>query len=302
MRRKKNYLLLRIRLPLVLEEDFAVVLWSHGSLGCEIQPAEAGWSTIVAYFPEPATESAVRAIPALLEPWQSQGVQLLDSEHLADQDWLASYRRQAIPFDIGRFRIDPRDEGACTKTDTEEPLAADRVLLRIPARSAFGTGSHASTQLVLQWLESLSLHELEILDVGTGSAILALAALNLGACRVVGFDADPQAVCIASQNGRLNREPLNGRFPALFAGRLNALKAEPRFDLALVNILPERILDELPMLLTVIKPGARVISSGNLLQSRYEVLTFWHTLGFELEGEKSSDEWTSFLLRFTSRP
>lgn len=295
MRRETSYLLLRIRLPSALEEDLAAVLWSQGSLGCEIQTAEDGWSTITAYFPD---GSSAPAIPAILAPWHNRGVELLASESLADQDWLADYRRGALPFDVGRFRIDPRDEDTVDESpDGVETaiLAADRVLLRIPARSAFGTGSHASTRLVLQWLERLSLDELEILDVGTGSAILALAALHLGARRVVGFDADAQSVCIASHNGRLN-----ALSPALFAGRLGALKAVPRFDLALVNVLPERISDELPLLVKVIKPDARVISSGNLQQSREEILAFWLSLGFVLEGEQSVDEWTSFLLRSTS--
>jgi len=280
MQREKTYLHLRLRLPSELEEDLATVLWSHGSLGCEMKTGEAGWSAIEAYFP---ASTSARTISAVLEPWRSQGVELVDSRSLADQDWLADYRRRALPFDIGRFRIDSRDEDAVgTSRDDElaEPVAADRILLRIPARSAFGTGSHASTQLVLQWLETLSLHELEILDVGTGSAILALAALHLGARRVVGFDADAQAVCIASYNGRLN-----GLSPALFAGRLSALRATPRFDLALVNVLPERIHDELPLLLTVLEPGAQVISSGNLQLSRDEILAHWLSLGFALEGE-----------------
>ncbi len=282
-----KFQLLRFFLPADLEEQLVAELWSLGALGFEVREAEAGRLRVDAYFP------AMRR-PAVgereLARWARRGVRAVGSKSLADRDWLASYRAAAEPFEVGRrLRVDP---GPAPADPPAEDAAEDsRFTLRIPAQTAFGTGSHESTRLVLEWLEELELTGLEVLDVGTGSGILSFAAERLGAGRVVACDVDAPSVCIARCNARLNRAA-----PRLYAGSLAALRPERRFDLALVNILPENFAGGIPRLAGVLRPGGRAISSGNLAERRGELLARWVGAGFALEEEKPAGEWLAFLL------
>ncbi len=283
-----SYQLRRWLLPADLEEQLVAELWSFGALGFETHEAEAGRLILDAYFPVPTPPGADLRT---LAPWRRRGVVEIGSESLGDRDWLAAYRAAAEPFDVGRrLRIDPREPSAGAT-----PTCDSRTTLEIPARTAFGTGSHASTRLVLEWLEDLDLGGLAVLDVGTGSGVLSFAAELFGAGRIVGFDLDGQSVYVARSNARLN-----GVSPRLYAGGVSALRRDARFDLALVNILPENFAGEIPSLAGVLKPGARVISSGNLAARGCELLARWQQAGYALEAQRQAEEWVAFLLRLAT--
>ena len=173
------------------EETFTAELWPLGILGCEVHDdAPGGRLRIDVYLPDPLPQGFAAWDAGA---WCARGVETVAEETFADRDWLAEYR----PIEGGRtFLVDPRDEGFAAET------AGARAVLRIPARTAFGTGSHESTRLAVEWLEDCdvqgpAIRGLDVLDVGTGSGILAFAALKLGARRVVGFDADEAAVLVA---------------------------------------------------------------------------------------------------------
>lgn len=272
----------RLELPEELEEILTAELWANGCLGIETKPAGPGRVRFEVYFSHPLP-AAARGFDR--ERWRHRGVELVSAGHFAERDWLAGYRQRARPIELGRgFRVDVGDRPA--------PAADDgRVALGIPAQTAFGTGSHESTRLAVRWLEALDLAGLDVLDVGAGSGILSFVAEHLGARRVVGFDLDAQAVCIARSNARRN-----ALVPRLFAGRLAALRPVPAFDLALVNILPERVVGELPRLLAVLRQGGRVVSSGNLSDRREELLGAFAATGLDYLGEKRENEWVAFLL------
>ncbi len=170
-----------------------------------------------------------------------------------------------------------------------------RRLLRLPARTAFGTGSHESTRLAIELLETAELAGGAVLDVGTGTGILAFAALAWGAARVVGFDADTVAAFQARANSRLN-----GLQPRLFAGRLAAvaprLAAAARFDVAVVNVVPEQILPEIEDLLPALSPGAVVILSGLLAERAAEVSARLAALGLIESRRRQAGEWAALEL------
>ncbi len=280
-----GYVLWRLRVPEAGVEILTAELWARGSLGMERRE-----SFLEAYFPDPLP-AAARDFDA--GRWRDQGVELVASEPLAERDWLSSYRRGIQPLDVGtRFRIDQKLDAGEGASGRPEPGEDGRWALRIPAQTAFGTGSHESTRLTIAWLEELDPRGLSVLDVGSGSGILSFAAELLGARRVVGFDLDPQAVCIARRNAALNRLA-----PRLFSGRLAALRPEPQFDLALVNILPEHILAEMPQLVSRLQPGARVVSSGHLQRWRRRLLDELAAAGFSCLGEKTENDWVAFLLQ-----
>src|SRR6185295_3020295 len=261
-------------LPLSLEENLVAELWQAGTLGAQSSALPDGRLRLEAWFP-------LETVPLQFET----GIELAAEEIVPDADWLAAWREQARPFPVGRtFFVDPREPG-------EEPaeVPPDRRLLRLPARAAFGTGSHESTALALELLEEAEVQGRRVLDVGTGTGVLAFAALLQGARCVVGFDVDPVAPFHARDNGSLN-----GFRPLLFAGRLAALRQRPLFDLALVNVVSEEILPEMPGLARLLRPEAEVILSGILSERGDAVLDRLGGLGFVERDRQASGDWVAF--------
>ena len=218
-------------LPSSEQDWFSLELFARGADGVSVDESAESLQ-LVAYCPDP--------LPTELETvgasWMARGIRLARVERRESRDWLAAYRAASVPLEIGRgFLVDPREP---QESEKDSRPASDRILLRVPARRAFGTGSHPSTRLVLEWMEDLDLRGRRVLDVGTGTGILSMAALHLGAAEAIGVDIDPVACFVASETLELNRSPVR-----LISGGLSCLAGEP-FDVALVNILPREWLAE----------------------------------------------------------
>ena len=279
------------------EDEVVAALWARGTTGVQVlDGGEAGTVRLEAWFDGAPMDGAVA------------GARPESVEEVPETDWMAPYRALAKPFAVGeRLLLDPRDpdlpepDGAGGATEGEVPTG--RTHLRIPARAAFGTGSHESTRLALELLEGCDLAGARVLDVGTGTGVLAFAALLFGARSVVAFDLDPAAPCHAWANAHLNREPLVGDRPALFAGAATALseRAGP-FDLALVNVIPEEIADDLPRVLGLLAPGGEAIFSGILAEHGPRVLSGLERHGLEPVAERRAGEWVAFRTRKRGGP
>ena len=292
------YLRRTYRLPAELEEALVADLWLLGTLGVSTESEAGGQVRLTAWF-APVPPPAPAGLP--------ERVECLGEEELPDTDWMAEYRRLAVPFAVGRtLVVDPREPAAVEAEDAKEEdgaaaaVPAGRRLLRLPARNAFGVGSHESTRLALALLEATDLSGRAVLDVGTGTGILAFAALALWAARVVAFDADPAAAFQARANSRLN-----GLGPRLFAGRPAALSrhlpAGARFDLAVVNVVPEEILPELACLLPALAPAGALILSGLLAARAAEVRERLEAtaLGLAETARRQDGEWLALRLERT---
>jgi ribosomal protein L11 methyltransferase len=267
-------------LPADREDEVAAELWERGTMGVQVlDGGEPGTVRLEAYFDGSA-------------PGEIAGARLVGSEAVPPADWLASWRKAAKPFAVGeRWWLDPRDpEGADGRHD--DPVPAGRRLLRIPARAAFGTGSHESTRLVLELLDAMDLAGRRVLDVGTGTGLLAFTALLSGARSAVAFDADPAAPCHARENARRN-----GLALPLFAGTAAALSAEARFDLALVNVIPEEIAADLPHLAALLAPAGEAIFSGILAAAGPRSLAALAAAGFTPFAERADGEWVAYRVR-----
>lgn len=261
-------------LPADREEAAVAQLWMAGTLGVQTLTGADGQLRLEAWFPLDAAPH---------EPWP--GIELESEETVPDADWFATWRERAVPFSVGRtLHLDPREP---EEAPPEVPEGRHR--LRLPARAAFGTGSHESTSLALELLEDTDVRGRRVLDVGTGTGVLAFAALLFGAREVVGYDVDPAAPFHARDNSALN-----ALHPRLFAGTLAALRDRPAFDLALVNVVPEQILPEMPALVRRLKPGAEAILSGILAERGRQVLDRLRGLGFSELGRKSAGDWVAF--------
>jgi ribosomal protein L11 methyltransferase len=248
-----------LELPSDREDELTAALWSLEPLGIEIGLSEDR-SCLEVWFAEPmwSAQTVPTELDRILAPFGAALVRREVREE-AEQDWLATWREAARPIEVGsRWLLDPREPGA------EAPEAGGRELLRVPARRAFGTGSHESTRLILAWLEDLDLIGRRVLDLGSGSAILSMAAEGLGAASVVGVDIDPVACFVASDNRLLHDSNVS-----LVAGELAALR-HGSFDLALVNILPGQWVSAALQLAEVLRPSATVLFSGVPVADRAE--------------------------------
>ena len=175
---------------------------------------------------------------------------------LEDKDWAEAWKANYTPFRVGeRLWIRP------SWTSLEEGVDPDEVILSLDPGMAFGTGLHPTTQMCLQVLERLVVPGMRILDVGTGSGILAIAALRLGAASALAVDHDVQAVAAARENALING--VAGQL-VVQEGTLSAVAERGTWDLVLVNILAPVITSMLKVygLLDYVADGGRLLLSG----------------------------------------
>jgi ribosomal protein L11 methyltransferase len=269
------------RLPAAAEDELAGALERWPVLGCQVE--NAGGEIEVTVF---VAEAEAGALGAVGRGLAALGAREVGAGRFAEQDWLAEYRRHAVPRAIGAaFWVDPHPSAP-----TAPPPG--RVHLIVEPRQAFGSGSHESTQLVLLMMEELPLAGRRVLDVGTGSGILALAARALGAAVVVGFDLDVEAVCIARQTvaAQPRRLPV-----ALFAGSTRALRPWPAFDLILANLIPVEAQPLLADLRAQLAPGGRLLLSGLMADQLAASEEELERCGFAVESERELEEWVGLV-------
>jgi len=233
------------------------------------------------------------------------GLELVDSSPVEETDWLAAWRAAAEPIRLGdRLLVDPREwETGASESSPDvsgagaraEGATGGRFVLRIPARTAFGVGSHESTRLAYELLEQTELGGKRVLDVGCGSGILAMAALQLGARSAVGFDFDPAAALLAGQYARHN-----GVAPGIYPGTIAALGAPATpFDVVVLNVLPHEIADELGEVVAQLAPDGELLVSGVLAVEAANVVAALANLGCLPAGDLTAGEWIG--LRFRGR-
>lgn len=208
---------------------------------------------------------------------------------IPEGDPLEAFRAASRPFAVGeRFWLDPGDP-----SDSRPPTG--RIALRLPASTAFGTGGHESTRLILLFLEDEPPAGLRVLDVGTGSGVLALAAAALGARRAFGFDTDVDAVFVAREN--LRRHPFGPRV-GLYAGPVDAVAGV--FPLVLANVLPDEFLPMRSAVMGRVAPGGRLILSGIPLAREERLRTRLRSRRWQLSGRRTEGEWACLCLERAS--
>lgn len=272
-----GYIVVKFGLAEDREEGLANLLSEYPVLGARIDVVGNGLVSVQVYSLASEAGSAgtfVRALTAL-------GGTDVRVEWLAERDWLDEYRRQAQPFPVGmRWWIDPVP-GA-----TSVPPAG-RMPLVVEPSSAFGSGSHESTQLMLCHLEQVDAKGRQVLDVGAGSGILGIAAHRLGAEWVVGVDVDLRAAFVARRTFGDQTPPVSVQ---LVAGTLAAL-ARQTFDTILCNMLWESQRNLLPDLRRLLaRPGSLVLS-GFLRSDEREVVAQLEEVRLVVVGRRELGDW-----------
>lgn len=256
-----------------LEEELQSRLFLTASTGSVSREA-AGTTTIAAYFDSPADRSAAA------ETLRDLAVELHESDR--DRvDWLDLYEQSLEPLVIGaKFVVAPDAKLL--------PQGGGRLTIVVPQEQAFGTGSHETTGLCMEILETMPLEGIRGLDIGSGSGILAIAMLRLGAGKVVAFDNDPDAYG-ALRDNRI-RNGIGEQSMPLFIGGTEALRGGV-FDVVTMNIIPEVILPLLPEVVQRVARDGTLILSGILRLRRDDVVAAAARYGFGLSEERSRGEW-----------
>src|SRR5690606_25997713 len=195
----------------------------------------------------------------------------MEERIVAEENWNARWEETIRPLAVGRFLIKP------TWADVP-PEHADRLLLEIDPKMSFGTGYHESTRLALGFLPALVRGGERVLDAGTGTGVLAIAALKLGAASALGFDIDPWASVNATENAYLNG--VADRFEVREAS-LDAVP-ETGFGLVLANINRNALLAMLPGFAAKLAPGGRLLLAGLLRTDREAMLAAVEAAGLYL--------------------
>ncbi|MEO8812767.1 MAG: 50S ribosomal protein L11 methyltransferase [Caulobacteraceae bacterium] len=211
------------------------------------------------------------------------------SEKLADADWLAMALSGLPPVRAGRFFVfGMHDRGR---------VPSNAVNLRIEAGAAFGTGHHGTTVGCLLAYDALLKHSgyARVLDVGTGTGVLAIAAARTGSRVTVGTDIDPVSVRIARENARVNRAASRFARADGLAHRLVAAAAP--YDLVFANILARPLVWLARDVAAALKPGGTAVLSGLLRSQSRFVLAAYLARGFRLERRLNRDAWTTLVVR-----
>lgn len=274
--------------PLPESEERAAALWEAGASGVEVREegvapmpgqraAAPGHALLVAWFA--SREAAEQALDGAGAPGELA--------EIPDQDWGESWKRDLRPFQVGRVFVRP------SWIDEPPPPGCAEVVL--DPGMAFGTGSHPTTALCLRALSRLLADRpgQRLLDVGTGSGLLAIAAARLGAAApVVATDNDPVAIDVARENAERNGVSLS----------LHLVPDPPRggpFDVVVANILANTLSELAPELAAALAPGGCLLLSGLLAGQEDAVREAFLREGLlaDPEGDASEGEWRLVSLR-----
>ena len=267
----------------IAHETAMGLAWEGGASGVE----ERGDRDLVIYVPS----SAAEALRSSLIEALGAGAEVSVATPVEAVDWTEQWKEGLEPIEISpRLVVSP--------TFVELEPVSDRVVLRVDPGQAFGTGGHSSTRLVLEWIAALAdegaLGE-RALDVGTGSGVLALAAVALGARSAVGFDLDPLAAPEAERWAEVNGLAERTRF---FTGPVEAVLGDAPYDLVLANLLKREILPIAEPVARTVAPGGRLVLSGLLEADGPEVLATFAAHGLVEVGRRvrvddNGDRWIS---------
>jgi ribosomal protein L11 methyltransferase len=207
------------------------------------------------------------------------------------RDWVKEYEEKLRPIEVGEtFVIAPFSSLEKVK---DLKLKGRRTIKLVPGE-AFGTGEHFTTSSSIEIMESIEKFPASVLDVGTGTGVLAIAAKMLGAKTICACDIDPVACKVAEETIRLNKMkiPICASGPEIFTGS---------FDLVVANILAETIMDLSPHFCRLTKKNGHLVLSGIAIEYGVKIKDVFSALNFKLVEALSDGEWWTFLFAKVSK-
>jgi ribosomal protein L11 methyltransferase len=254
------------------------------------ESADGEW-TVAIYFATPPNETAVRALVGLGAG--AEAANALIFERVESKDWVAASLEGLVPVSAGRFLVHGRHDRGRRR--------ANQIGIEIEAALAFGTGHHGTTRgclLALDFIARQKRRPRRILDVGTGTGVLAIAAAKALRAPVMASDADRLAVRVARQNARGNAAAPFVEIIHATGLSANRFRARGPYDLVLANIL----LGPLTQLARPMAPGATVVLSGLLNSQAQAAFLAYRAHGLVLQRRIVLEGWTTLILRRPGLP
>lgn len=261
-------------------------------------PADDGIAYLNFYLEED-TETApvlerVRAVLEEVRGYMDIGEGTITESQTEDKDWINNWKEYFHQFYVDDILIVPSWEEV-----KEEDK--DKMILHIDPGTAFGTGMHETTQLVIRQLKKFVTKDTQMLDVGTGSGILGIVALKLGAAHVVGTDLDPCAILAVADNKEAN-DIKDETFDMLIGNIIDDKEVQDtvgyeKYDIVTANILADVLVPLTPVIVNQMKKGAYYITSGILDVKEEVVVKAVKDAGLQLVEVTHQGEWVSVTAR-----
>jgi ribosomal protein L11 methyltransferase len=246
---------------------------------------------LVAFFDEPFDEQNLHAsisnyLDSLQELYKSDMPISIKTNVLENRDWNAEWKKRLKPLVVS-------DNILIKPTWVETPIPAPPIIIEIDPEMAFGSGEHATTRMTLQLVEKNILPNSRVLDVGTGTGILAIGALKLGAAVVYGFDTDPICPPTAQRNAHKNR--VGERFKT-FVGAIDTVRLDP-FDMIMANVNRRQIINILPQLNALLADNGVLLISGILDTEEQMICHACEKENLKVTEIRREQEWLAFETR-----
>ena len=236
----------------------------------------------------------VRAALAEMQEFLDLGECTITESETEDKDWINNWKQYFKQFYVDDILIIPSWEEV-------KPEDRDKMIIHIDPGTAFGTGMHETTQLCIRQLKKYVTKDTELLDVGTGSGILSIIALKLGARHAVGTDLDPCAVPAVEENKEVNGIPVEA-FDMMIGNIIDDKEVQDKvgyekYDIVTANILADVLVPLTPVIVHQMKPGAVYITSGILDVKNEVVKEAVVAAGLEVVEVTHQGEWVSVTAR-----
>ena len=261
-------------------------------------PSDDGIAYLNFYLEEDADKEAilkdVREALDDLKNFMDIGEATIEESQTEDKDWINNWKQYFHQFYVDDILIIPSWE----KVKTED---RDKMILHIDPGTAFGTGMHETTQLVIRQLKKYVTPNTEMLDVGTGSGILGIVALKLGAKHVLGADLDPCAIPAVAENKEAN-QIADESFDMVIGNIIDdkAIQDQAgyeKYDIVTANILADVLIPLTPVIVNQMKKGAYYITSGILDVKEEVVVEAVKAAGLTVVEVTHQGEWVSITAR-----
>ena len=236
----------------------------------------------------------VRAALAEMQEFLDLGECTITESETEDKDWINNWKQYFKQFYVDDILIIPSWEKV-------KPEDRDKMIIHIDPGTDFGTGMHETTQLCIRQLKKYVTKDTELLDVGTGSGILSIIALKLGARHAVGTDLDPCAVPAVEENKEVNGIPVEA-FDMMIGNIIDDKEVQDKvgyekYDIVTANILADVLVPLTPVIVHQMKPGAVYITSGILDVKEEVVKEAVVAAGLEVVEVTHQGEWVSVTAR-----
>lgn len=269
-----DWLEVRLSGPVALSARAELVLNAQGISGWVHEENEAGFCFLLYLPQEPGWQQRLDTLRQALPQLQCQTGQVV-----RDEDWAENWKKFYYPLEVSPSLV------ICPSWEKFSPRPEQKVVILDPG-CAFGTGYHWSTRLCLEFIEEVAPCN-HLLDLGTGSGILAIAAAKLGCEQILALDNDPVAVKVASENASINNCPIQVQ--------LADSAPAAAYNLVTANLIADLLIEKASELHQCLAPGGQLICGGIISPRQQEVVEALSAAGLILLKVKEREEWVSLL-------